>query len=185
MLQIGRVSAIFCRYLFNKSLQKNFTQSIETGSHRAADWYQWPCTLSNIWGRYVKLVNFSRLVCFTIYLTAFYVNALNSSYRRLLFYRKAVGFYTVSIQVLIFGSILPISHQHIASEKIVHSAFKQARRKLHLDISDHFHRQIWGGGEFKTRRFSRSSQKLDHFLKQNNQLSPKVQQHFKNDFIWL
>ena len=41
----------------------------------------------------------------------------------------------------------------------------------------------YGGGEFKTRRFSRSSQKLDHFLKQNNQLSPKVQQLFKNDFM--
>ena len=61
--------------------------------------------------------------CFTVCLTALCVNALNSSYRRLLLYCKAVGFYTVSIQVPIFGSILPISLQQIASEKIytVHS----------------------------------------------------------------
>ena len=74
-------------------------------------------------GDIVKLLDFSRLVYFTVCLTAFCVNALNSSYRRLLLYCKAVGFYTVSIQVPIFGSILPISLQQIASEKIytVHS----------------------------------------------------------------
>ena len=71
----------------------------------------------------VKLVDFSRLIYFTVCLTALRVSALNSSYRRLLLYCKAVGFYTVSIQVPIFGSILPISLQQIDSEKIytVHS----------------------------------------------------------------
>ena len=74
-------------------------------------------------GDTVKLVVFSLLVYFTVCLTAFCVNALNSSYRRLLLYCKAVGFYRVSIQVPIFGSILPRSLQQIASEKIytVHS----------------------------------------------------------------
>ena len=66
----------------------------------------------------VKLFDFSRLVFFTVCLTALCVNALTSSYRRLLLYCKAVGFYTVSIQVPTFGGILPISLQKIAYEKI-------------------------------------------------------------------
>ena len=44
-------------------------------------------------GRIVKLVDFSDVVYFTVCLTALYVNAFNCSYRRLLLYYKAVGFY--------------------------------------------------------------------------------------------
>ena len=74
-------------------------------------------------GRHCKTRRLFTSFCFTVCLTALCVNALNSSYRRLLLYCKAVGFYTVSIQVPIFGSILPISLQQVASEKIytVHS----------------------------------------------------------------
>ena len=63
------------------------------------------------------------LLYFTVCLKALCVNALNSSYRGFFLYCKAGGFYTVSIQVPIFVSILPISLQQIASEKIytVHS----------------------------------------------------------------
>ena len=136
-------------------------------------------------GVIVKLVDFSPLVYFTVCLTAMCVSALNSSYRRLLLYCKAVGFYTVSIQWPIFGSILPISLQQIASEKIYTLHSNELAERYTLISVIIFIDKYEGGDNFKLFVFFLFSQNIDHFLKLNNQLSPVVQQHFKNDLTQL
>ena len=76
-------------------------------------------------GDIVKLGVFSLLVYFTVCLTVFCVNALNSPYRQFypLTLSKRMTKYSVSFQVLTFDSILPISLQQIEYEKhhAVHS----------------------------------------------------------------
>ena len=62
--------------------------------------------------------------------------------------------YSVSIQVLMFGSILPISLQQIEYEKNPRSAFKRAHNELHNETHNHIHWQIFGGQYCEIRRFN-------------------------------
>ena len=90
----------------------------------------------------------------------------------------------MSIQVPIFGSILPISLQPIASEKNNRMHSNELAEGYTLISVTIFIDNIWWGDILKLVNFANFS-KTDHFLKLNNQLSSKVQQHLKNDFIRL
>ena len=59
----------------------------------------------------------------------------------------------LGIQVLMFDSVLPISHNKSSMKKKPRSAFKRARKELHNETIDHIHWQIFGGRYCKTRHF--------------------------------
>ena len=60
----ARFSAVFCRYLFNKSSLKKSTQCIQTSLQRATHWYQRPFSLTNMGmgGGQFKTRRFSRFL---------------------------------------------------------------------------------------------------------------------------
>ena len=99
----------------------------------------------------MKLAVFSLLVYFTVCLTAFCINALNFPYRQLYLFWKG-GLYLVSIQVLMFGSILPISLQQIEYEKLhaVHS--NELVKSYTMKPMTIYMTNIWGR-YCETRRF--------------------------------